>query len=280
MCALLAGPARGVAASAVRLNVVYPPPESQADQRQEFSIKTLDLALSRSGIPYTLREGTQRLPQGRAIRQVQNNGEPNVIWTVTTKEREKALLPVRIPIDKGLLGWRVLLIKSADFEQFRKVRGASGLKALRAGQGTDWPDTQILLANGLRVSTSDTYDGLFKMLAASRFDYLPRSVAEVSGEQSQFADSRLTLEPKLVLHYPTAKYFFVSKDNPALAKAIETGLRDAIRDGSFEKLFVKYHGEQIKLAKLEQRTVIELKNPLLPPQTPLLDKALWFSAPR
>ena len=274
------GPVRGVAASAVRLNVVYPPPESQADQRQEFSIKTLDLALSRSGIPYTLREGTQRLPQGRAIRQVQNNGEPNVIWTVTTKEREKALLPVRIPIDKGLLGWRVLLIKSADFEQFRKVRGASGLKALRAGQGTDWPDTQILLANGLRVSTSDTYDGLFKMLAASRFDYLPRSVAEVSGEQSQFADSRLTLEPKLVLHYPTAKYFFVSKDNPALAKAIETGLRDAIRDGSFEKLFVKYNGEQIKLAKLEQRTVIELKNPLLPPQTPLLDKALWFSAPR
>ena len=280
MCALLVGPVRGVAASAVRLNVVYPPPESQADQRQEFSIKTLDLALSRSGIPYTLREGTQRLPQGRAIRQVQNNGEPNVIWTVTTKEREKALLPVRIPIDKGLLGWRVLLIKSADFEQFRKVRGASGLKALRAGQGTDWPDTQILLANGLRVSTSDTYDGLFKMLAASRFDYLPRSVAEVSGEQSQFADSRLTLEPKLVLHYPTAKYFFVSKDNPALAKAIETGLRDAIRDGSFEKLFVKYNGEQIKLAKLEQRTVIELKNPLLPPQTPLLDKALWFSAPR
>ena len=49
-----------------------------------------------------------------------------------------------------------------------------------------------------------------------------------------------------------------------------------VKDGSFEKIFLKYHGEDIRKADLKHRTLITLTNPDLPPATPLADKALWF----
>lgn len=33
-----------------------------------------------------------------------------VLWTVTSPERERLLIPVRIPIDRGVYGWRLFLI--------------------------------------------------------------------------------------------------------------------------------------------------------------------------
>jgi hypothetical protein len=50
----------------------------------------------------------------------------------------------------------------------------------------------------------------------------------------------------------------------------------ALADGSFDLLFQQYFGEIIKRSNLEGRTVLELVNPLLPPETPLQRKALWY----
>jgi regulator of protease activity HflC (stomatin/prohibitin superfamily) len=80
-----------------------------------------------------------------------------------------------------------------------------------------------------------------------------------------------------VLHYPTAYYYFVNKNDAVLAQALERGLRSAIKDGSFEALFTKTYGDAVHRARLQQRTRLELRNPLLPPQTPLDQKELWLS---
>ncbi|TFV88693.1 transporter substrate-binding domain-containing protein [Oxalobacteraceae bacterium OM1] len=256
--------------------IVYPPPESAADARSEYFVKMLALALSKSGADFELQPYRQRMAKSRAIRQLQKGEGVDVIWAMTTRERERDLLPIRIPIDKGLLGWRLFLVGRRAPTGLDDVHKLDQLQEFSAGQGHDWPDTAILRANGLNVFAGSDYEGLFRMLQAGRFDYFPRSVAEIWDEQRRHAELGLEVQPTLVLHYPACIYFFVGKDNRRLAHLIETGLQAAIADGSFDRLFEQYNGEQIRRADLKRRIVLPLENPLLPEQTPLKKAELWF----
>ena len=47
-------------------------------------------------------------------------------------------------------------------------------------------------------------------------------------------------------------------------------------DGSFDEIFYRYHSENIKKAKLENRRVINIENTWLPPLTPLSNKSFWY----
>jgi hypothetical protein len=111
------------------------------------------------------------------------------------------------------------------------------LRALQAGAGVNWPSTDVLRANGLPVTTSIAYEYLFPMLQAKRFDYMPRGIYEAWYEQRIHAGAGLVIDEHLLLHYRLPFYFFVSRDNPALGQRIERGLRAAIADGSFARLF-------------------------------------------
>ena len=146
----------------------------------------------------------------------------------------------------------------------------------RAGQGADWPDTRILRANGLVVDESAHYSDLFRKLAAQRIDYFPRSVQEIWGELATHHEGDFVVEPHLALHYPTAMYFFVNKDESSLAEDIERGLRKALQDGSFDALFQRHFGAVLEKSGLAEREVLELHNPLLPPLTPLNEARLWY----
>lgn len=68
----------------------------------------------------------------------------------------------------------------------------------------------------------------------------------------------------------------MNRSNVTLAALLERGLRRAISDGSFNELFNGFHGEFIKRANLRARNVIELHNPLLPKDTPVNQRELWF----
>src|SRR5471032_3308291 len=164
-----------------------------------------------------------------------------------------------------------------DRALFAPVATATGLAPLRAGQGHDWPDTEVLRANHLAVFTSTAYDRLFKMLARGHIQYFPRSVIEIWQEIAAHPELRLGAADGIALHYPEALYFFVNKSNTALAAKVERGLRLAIADGSMQKLFDEYYGEAIARAGLARRSIIALDNPLLPSATPLADAALWFA---
>ena len=113
------------------------------------------------------------------------------------------------------------------------------------------------------------------MLESERIDYFPRSVTEIWAELALY-QQRLAVEPSVVLHYPTAIYFFVRQGNTQLAADITDGLEKMIADGSFEKLFQQYYGATIRKAALKERRVFELKNPLMPKDMPIGRKALWF----
>jgi hypothetical protein len=132
-----------------------------------------------------------------------------------------------------------------------------------------------LEGNGINVIIGSTYGGLFMMLAGKRFDYFPRSVMEIWGELDENKGT-LQIEQRLALHYFYDSYFFVNKRNTKLANDIREGLEKAIADGSFNKLFEEYWGEAVRKARLNERIVIELFNPLLSPETPSNRPELWY----
>lgn len=260
--------------------VTYPRPESLADERASYPIALLKLSLRKAGDPYRLAASAVRMQQGRSLRLLEQGKGIDLLWTVTSRAREQAFLPVRIPIDRGLIGWRLLLIRQQDRALFAPRTSAAALAGLRAGQGHDWPDTEVLRANGLSVTTSTSYERLFKMLQLGHVQYFPRAVTEVWDELDAHTEQPLEVAAGVVLHYPEALYFFVNKSNTALAAAIEKGLRIAIADGTMEALFQQYFGAAIARADLQRRTIVTLSNPLLPAATPLAEPALWFRVAR
>lgn len=257
--------------------VTYPRHQGDQDPQIQYMLEVLRLALTKSGHQYELRQASTVMVQSRAISELAaNTGSVDVIWTMTNLEREAQLLPVRIPVDRGLIGWRVALIQSQQPGLLSQVKDLAGLARLRAGQMHDWPDTDILRGNGLAVEPSSTYEGLFKQLATQRIDYFPRSVMEVRNELKAHESLPINIDQTIMLRYPAAFYFFVSPKRPQLAADLTKGLEAALADGSFLKLFRQHLLPLLDGLQLDKRRVIELKNPGLPPQTPISRRALWF----
>ena len=266
---------------AEELVVRYNPSMSEKDFRSAYFVSLLGLALEKTRAtygPFRLEKGKESMFQSRAIRELHKGQRIDVFWTMTSVERENQLLPIRIPLLKGLLGYRIFIIRQEDETKFRTITDINEFKELVAGQGTDWPDTKILRANNINVVTSPVYDGLFMMLHKKRFDYFPRGITEIWQEVEFHHDKELIVESSKILYYPAPIYFFVSPQNNALANRIEKGLALARLDGSFDRLFYSYpaHQKIFDRGKLEHRQVIILDNPLLPEHTPLDKKELWL----
>ena len=265
------------AAAGTPLPLVYPRHQALDDPQQAYVTALLQQALERSGQAYALRRSALRMVQTRAMQEIATaSGSVDVVWAMTSRARETQLLPVRIPIDRGLIGWRVALIQARQPDLLRGVRSIAALARLSAGQMRDWPDAAILQANGLRLDTSSTYEGLFQQLAAGRIDYFPRSVIEAQSELASHAQLPLALDTHLLIRYPAALYFFVGQHRPELARHIETGLEKMLADGSFGQLFRRHFGRLAQQLTLSRRHVLDLANPDLPEQTPLARKALWY----
>lgn len=244
--------------------------------RSDYFLELLRLALNKADKKYELEPVV--MAEFRESRSAQSiaKGTYDIHWMHTNDRREASLLPVRIPLFKGLIGWRLLMVRESDRDQFSSVLNLDDLKPFAAVQGHDWPDSGIMISNGLRVVQASNWEGMFRMLYADRVDYFPRSVIEVWSEVEQFEEMNLAVDSHIALFYPTAYYFFVSRNNPVLAEAIEQGLELAIEDGSFEKVFMAHFGEYIRKSDLGSRRIIHLHNPLFTSEALLERPELWY----
>lgn len=256
--------------------VHYPAIEDPTDHRSVYAIALLELALKKAGSTATLQSTSSRVSRSRALYLLEGGVELDVVWTMTTIEREKRFLPVRIPIYKGLGSYRLLLIRSEDQAKFSALEDKTALKQLMMSQVHDWVDTEVLRHNKFKVLDASGYQTLFQMLLHKRVDAVPRSVLEITAEQQKFAAQGLIIETDWLLHYPGAVYFFVSPHNPRLAQMIEQGLHKALQDGSFDLLFQKHFVSHLNKMNLSERRLVELENPLLPSDTPKADSPLWY----
>jgi len=238
-----------------------------ANQPEPYPIRLARLALASQNVHYQWQPAGYPMVQQRVLKEMAA-GRVHLYWSMTSTEREQLLLPVRIPLDKGLNGWRVLLTARSSHTEL-----GPHWQHWRFIQGQDWPDVSILKAAGLEVMTTGHRQAMFAMLKQGRGDVLPLSVLEAWPEADK---QQLNIDPNWVLHYPSAVYFFVSPSQPELARQLEAGLEQLLSSGQFNQLFQQEYADAIRQAKLEQRTIIRLPNPLLPESTPIERKELWY----
>ena len=255
----------------------------QHDSRYAYRTALLQLVLDKTldeGL-CVLRPQFTTVTQDRGLALLQE-GRIDVVSVPTTLQRERELLPVRFDILRGLLGYRVLLIRKQQQADFAAVKSWEELRRFRLGFGSQWADLPLLQYNSFHVVATPQYESLFGMLARGRFDAFPRGLneawQELSERQTEFPD--LMVEPTLALNYPWPVYFFVRKDNQALAERLQRGLLKAEADGSMHKLFMQHHGQLLQQANLNERRLFQLVNPALPPGTPKADTSWWLSDPK
>lgn len=259
-------------------------PEGSAGSQSHYFVDLLKLALTETVDSDGAYEvAFCKLPlflQDRRFWFLRREQQIDLCWTAASAQREKELLLIPIPLLKGLAGYQVLLINAADQPRFDGIQTLAQLRALTAGAGQDGTDHSTLELNGLPTELGRSSDGLFEMLRKHRFDYLPRSINDAWQEMEAHRRSGLAVEKHLLLYYTADIFFFVNKASAPLASRVERGLRKAIVDGSFERLFRERNQAALDLAGLAQRTVIKLENPALPADIPVGIKGLWMEPPR
>jgi len=238
----------------------------QGFERKDYFTKILSHALTYSPkADYQLSFHGKDVPKARVMEMIANQQEIDVIAGSSTRDRESKLRPIRIPLLKGMNGWRIPLVMSQKI--LRNVKNLNDLQRYQAGQLHSWSDTKVLARNHVPIVPGSDYYGLFDMLKNNRFDYFPRSVLEVSGEYQRVKHMGIKIDNNIIIKYPSAYYFYVNKRASSLAHDIEYGLKEAQKDGSFEKIFAQYYGHALEVLSKHDRTSITLKNPLIPLST-------------
>jgi hypothetical protein len=246
----------------------------------EYRWKLLALALAHGANDqktFRLESYSEDVTQNRGILLLQS-GAIDVVALGTNVERESKLLPIKIDILRGIIGFRLLVIRAADQPRIGQMDDLSLRRDLTFGLNSQWADLPIMRANGFSVTTSSSYEDLFGMLAAGRLDAFPRGLNEARREIDARKQSypQLSIEATKALYFPYPVYFWVNKANLGLADRIERGLRLSLADGSFRQLFESYHAADISALKRERRHVIQLANPILPAGTAQPDTSWWW----
>ncbi|OJF69395.1 amino acid ABC transporter substrate-binding protein [Alteromonas sp. V450] len=248
----------------LRLPNVHPGRDAIYDYAKQLLTEALSVTEPQYGT-FKLVVSERETAQERQLRSLEHN-MLDITWSVTSIEREQYYLPIRIPIMAGLLGKRALLIKEGD-ERLNQVSSLEALREFRAVLGYDWPDTQIFRANNLPVLET-TYRASFRIVSEGFADIFPRSVMEIKEELDDKTLTRgLSMSPNPIVAYPSPIFFFVSRDNPELAKRVTEGLHTLIKTGRFQTLLSNQQNYRDAIALLEGRTVIELENPQLSEQS-------------
>ena len=251
------------------------------DKRNEYPHKILFAALNTTKDLYGdyKVEYTKAVTRKRALILLKEGEFINVHSAPTQRIWEEDSIVIPIPIRKGILSYRLFLVKEKDLDKFSKISSVDEVKKFKAGLGTQWSITKLMNKLNFPIVTGMDYEGLFKMLSLGRFDYFPRGINEIFNE----FEARHELYPQMrventkALYLPIPTYFFVSPKNKQLAQRIEIGLKRILKSGRFDELFLQFHGQSIKRANLSKRDIFKVDNPLLSDVTPFQIKEYWYT---
>lgn len=258
----------------------YPKNEAEDDHRYDDLQEILSTALTKTKEKYgefILQPSEKAMNESRGLLELQRSKNITVAWSSSSPEKEKEYHAVKIPLRKGIMGYRIALIPASEQKKLKKIKSLSDLQHFSVGQGLGWGDIEVYKKNHIEVQTAP-YESLFFMTEKGRVDLFPRGINEVFHEYETYQSKapQLAIESSFALYYPWPYYFFLAKGDTLRTQRLEEGLQIMLKDGSFDKIFLKYNGEAIKKANLKNRRIIKLENPLLPSDTPLNDKKLWY----
>ncbi|MEZ5447954.1 MAG: hypothetical protein R3E89_02655 [Thiolinea sp.] len=148
-------------------------PQSEFDTSHAYYAGLLKMALEATraefGDSQIVYQGN--LNQAREMVELESGKLINVGMVGTSKEREKRLIPIRIPLNKGTLGYRLFIIHKDNQQKFDRIQTIEQLKKLSICQGSDWPDSDIMEAAGFTVIRNQDYESLFEQVSQKRCDF-------------------------------------------------------------------------------------------------------------
>lgn len=272
-----------ICASGNSLVVTYPKGQSSLDIRRSEVvdlIKTALLKTEKTHGSFILKPSSYVANQLRQVSEIKQNKEDriNLAWMDHHEGIEKELYPIYIPIQKGIVGYRVFLIRSDSSDNFSKDMTFADLQKLTNGIGPGWMNEEIFKLNKLNYTKGSDYEGLFAMLSAGRFDYFSRGINEafVELEDRKNLYPNMKVEESVALHYRHPIYLYTSRQNIELHDRLEKGLNIMVEDGSFNRIFCKYNKASIEQANLKDRKLFKLKDNLHIPEAVSDRKELWF----
>lgn len=170
------------------------------------------------------------------------------------------------PLTKGLLGYRLLLVRDESLGGFSQINQPQQLQALSIGIPQTWADAELFRHNQYKVIEKGSLEDLFLQLKNGTFDYVALGVNEIEDIFNNKVKpvGGISIEPSLMLYYPFPLVFYVTPTNPNLAKRVKTGLNKIIASGEFEVLFKHHHGDVVQRLNLGNRKIFRLSNPALP----------------
>lgn len=288
LCLLVAGlmplgTVRAADVTAAQWRFIHNAPESVDDRRYDYHWRVLRAALEVTRADYgdfLLEPGEPMNEKLQVVEMQRPQGGLNTLVLDATLPLEEALQPVKIPVDKGLLGYRVFLIQDVDQVRFAGLQSLEQLRQFRFGQQREWSDVAVYEAAGLPVVTGSSYEGLFKMLMLRRFDAFGRGLTEVEGELAHWRKKypQMVIENELLLYYPLPVYFWFPRtaEGSRHARRVEAGMLALVADGTLDRMFTEEYGDVIQRFNLHKRRTIRIANPGLPPGQPFDIKAYWF----
>ena len=223
---------------------------------------------------------TIEMAEDRMLRELRAGRRIDIFWFGGTEERARGLIMVPVPLERGLMGYRKFIIRKERVAEFDAIKSLGDISQLKACQGAQWSDTDIMHAASLRLVTSVNYESLFKQLDAGRCDYFSRGIHQGEKELLQRAEAYpdlMVYEP-LILHYPLGSHFFVHSKNKALAVWLQEGLEKMIDDGELIA-YLKEHEYTSGAFPLVDDNVSQLlmvSNPYLPSSSDEKNPRYWF----
>lgn len=266
--------------------VRMPPKQSDEDASHGYISAALSLALQETEYDYPPAQ-IEMLPitynQRLMFSLLNHKGVLDIVASAPSPAREIAYRSVRVPLLKGLLGYRMSLIRAEDKEKFDAITDPEEFKKLIACQGAHWPDKDVFEHNGFPTASTDDFPDLFVMLNNKECDYFPRAITEGYAELHNYnqlnADKRLVAHDKFLFHYIQPFLFYTSHENYELAARLAKGLIKATHNGKLLKLMQEHPvtAHVFPLTKWDDKSIIRLENPLLVKALPLEFPEYWIT---
>lgn len=255
--------------------------KSKIDIRTKYTNDILEKALSLSVEKYGAYRIDKRpisMTNDVTFYELHHGSIINVAMSGATPDKDHLAIPIRIPIRRGILNYRLLVINKEKQDEFKKINSVEQLKEFSAGIHAKAVTSEIMNVMGFPIIEGASYDGMFKQLSKGLFDYIPRGIHEAYDELliRENEIDNLIIEPHLAIYMPMPYYIYVSPAFPRLAERLTFGLEKMIEKGLIKSTFDQYYAEDIKRAKLSERTIIVIGNPFLSPKTPFNRKELWM----
>jgi hypothetical protein len=181
--------------------------------------------------------------------------------------RQGKLRMIPVPLDRGLLGYRINILLETQVHKLANVKTARDLTAYTMGQNVGWMDVEVYRAAGIPTKEIKNWaNGEFAaQMEAGFIDLFPLGIEEtltyfLPHFRKQYP--QLAVDPYILVRYPWFRFVWVSPkpDADALYDALQKGFEILVGDGRYLEIWAQYRQPPPESA-FTQRSIIDIDNP-------------------